>query len=201
MNEQQLNRAERDVFEALRDTHGKALRAQHVLEVARAPENPLHKHFDWNDSSAAEKYRLQQAGQLIVRARVIVEKRYSEPTRVRPAAPAPKPPISRYQPPTPLRAVKPENDGSAKLFAEGVEELKAFRGKYSGERRFNGIFLEIERLANPQAIGTNVLQEAAALALRLEGTRGCTRQEACSRAAVAFNVDRFAVMEAVRKVG
>lgn len=36
-----------------------------VVEAARNPESPLHSHFTWDDSEAAEKYRLMQARTLI----------------------------------------------------------------------------------------------------------------------------------------
>ncbi len=36
-----------------------------VVEVAREPENVLHGHFTWDDTEAAEKYRLWQARKLI----------------------------------------------------------------------------------------------------------------------------------------
>lgn len=36
-----------------------------VVEAARDPASPLHSHFEWNDSAAAEKYRLDQARTLI----------------------------------------------------------------------------------------------------------------------------------------
>jgi hypothetical protein len=36
-----------------------------VVEAARDPESPLHSHFNWDDSDAAEKYRLMQARTLI----------------------------------------------------------------------------------------------------------------------------------------
>lgn len=43
-----------------------------VLEEARNPESPLHDQFTWDDTEAAEKYRLGQASRLIVRLRVNV---------------------------------------------------------------------------------------------------------------------------------
>jgi len=36
-----------------------------VVNAARPTNSPLHPHFDWDDSSAAEKYRLDQARTLI----------------------------------------------------------------------------------------------------------------------------------------
>lgn len=36
-----------------------------VVEEAKDPSSPLHKRFDWDDTSAGEKYRLMQARALI----------------------------------------------------------------------------------------------------------------------------------------
>lgn len=36
-----------------------------VVDAARDPASPLHSHFTWDDSEAAEKYRLMQARTLI----------------------------------------------------------------------------------------------------------------------------------------
>lgn len=36
-----------------------------VVEAARDPASPLHSHFTWDDTEAAEKYRLMQARTLI----------------------------------------------------------------------------------------------------------------------------------------
>lgn len=47
------------------------LTPQDVLEDARDPASPLHTHFDWDDASAAEKFRLKQAGEILTAVRVI----------------------------------------------------------------------------------------------------------------------------------
>lgn len=54
----------RDQLQAIRDEHG-SLTPALVVDVARAPEHPLHSRFEWDDSVAAEKWRLEQAGQLL----------------------------------------------------------------------------------------------------------------------------------------
>lgn len=36
-----------------------------VVDVARDPNNPLHEHFEWDDTVAAQEHRLQQARVLI----------------------------------------------------------------------------------------------------------------------------------------
>lgn len=47
-----------------RDPNG-LLRPDAIVEVARDPSNIFHDKFTWDDTEAAEKYRLQEATQLI----------------------------------------------------------------------------------------------------------------------------------------
>ena len=46
--------------------------AKDVLIAARPKNSPIHKYFDWDDTTAAEKYRLFQARILITSYRVII---------------------------------------------------------------------------------------------------------------------------------
>ncbi len=43
----------------------KSVTASDILQDARSSTTPYHDYFDWDDSSAAEKHRLDQARQLI----------------------------------------------------------------------------------------------------------------------------------------
>ena len=54
----------RDHLRAIHDEHG-TLTAALVVDVARHPDHPLHSRFEWDDTVAAEKWRLEQAGQLL----------------------------------------------------------------------------------------------------------------------------------------
>lgn len=47
-----------------------SLTPRKVVDEARNESSPLHDYFDWDDSSAGEKYRLWQARQLIASVRV-----------------------------------------------------------------------------------------------------------------------------------
>lgn len=53
-----------DRLRSLEHENGRLLPAD-VVEDARDPDSPLHSHFEWDDSEAATKYRLQQAGAII----------------------------------------------------------------------------------------------------------------------------------------
>lgn len=64
---------------------GGILTREGVVDAARSPYSPLHSHFDWDDSIAGHRWRLQQAGQLIrvLKTTVVYEKtRHSVPVYV-----------------------------------------------------------------------------------------------------------------------
>lgn len=55
-----------------------------IVKFARNPKTALHAKFDWNDKSAGQKYRLQQAGELVRSATILIAVREDEPAeRVR----------------------------------------------------------------------------------------------------------------------
>jgi hypothetical protein len=58
----------------------KQLRPKAVVDAAREPTSPLHESFEWNDTEAAERYRLGQARRLI-RVAVTVLPRNNEKVR------------------------------------------------------------------------------------------------------------------------
>ena len=49
------------------------LRPIDVVEAARSETSPLHKHFEWDDTAAAEKFRIEQARGLLQRVFVRVQ--------------------------------------------------------------------------------------------------------------------------------
>jgi hypothetical protein len=51
-------------IESLKDKNGHVTR-ERVIEDARNPTSPLHRHFTWDDTKAADKWRLYQARKLI----------------------------------------------------------------------------------------------------------------------------------------
>ena len=55
-----------------------------VVDTAKDPEHPLHTRFDWDDTTAAEKYRLVQAAYIIRSVRVTVQRSDSSTVTVRP---------------------------------------------------------------------------------------------------------------------
>lgn len=58
-------------MEALVATNGGRVTAELVLERAQDPASTFHQHFVWDDGEAAHRYRLQQAGGLIRKFKVV----------------------------------------------------------------------------------------------------------------------------------
>ena len=65
---------ERKFLERLTKARGGMLMVDDVLDAARDPACVLHKHFQWDDTKAAESFRRMQARQLIQKCTVTVEK-------------------------------------------------------------------------------------------------------------------------------
>lgn len=65
----------RDQLQSIYDRHQK-LTPELVVDDARDPQHPLHTRFEWDDTVAGEKWRHQQAHELITSVKVT----YSNPT-------------------------------------------------------------------------------------------------------------------------
>ena len=55
----------KEEIEKIRAAHGGMLKAKDVVAFARNKDTALHAKFEWNNTEAAEHYRLWQARQLI----------------------------------------------------------------------------------------------------------------------------------------
>jgi hypothetical protein len=71
-----------DAIRALAEKHG-GITAEIVLKAAEKKTSPLHPHFDWDDTAAARKYRLVQAGELIRKIKVTYDVSPEHHVRVR----------------------------------------------------------------------------------------------------------------------
>jgi len=63
------------VGEMLEDMSAKGIEVtpEAVLEASRNENSPTHCEFEWDDTVAAEKYRLEQARNLIIHIRIVRE--------------------------------------------------------------------------------------------------------------------------------
>lgn len=68
-----------ELAEIQRQNNG-LLDPQKVVDYARDPETALHSRFEWDDTEAAEKYRLWQARQIIRMELVVIEEPVTKQT-------------------------------------------------------------------------------------------------------------------------
>lgn len=72
---------ERKLLTKIARQNGGVLKVEDVLAEARDEDSPLHKHFEWDDSEAAELYRRQQARSLIQKCKITLID--SQPVEIR----------------------------------------------------------------------------------------------------------------------
>jgi len=121
------------------EKHHGELKAEHVLDDAKSDNSPLHKYFDWDDSEAAQKWRLNQAGLLIrsVYVKTVDNKEVRAPTRafvnLRPAEEADR----VYEN---IVSVMSDEFKRAQILKRAKEELGMWRKRYSDLSEFADVF-------------------------------------------------------------
>lgn len=113
---------------------------QTVVEAARPARSPLHPRFEWDDTEAAEKYRIWQARQLI---RVCVEliPGISTPTEVFVSLSEDRTEGRGYRVVT---EVLKDEDMRAQMLEDALAELEIFRLKYRRLKELVAVFDAIE---------------------------------------------------------
>lgn len=122
--------------------NGGVLLPEAVVERAADTQSALHGAFEWDDTEAARKYRLEQARQLI-RVSVVYEPYVKQNVQAFVSVK-----IDRYDEggyrymPTLLRS----KDGRAAVLETAIWELDAFQRKYNGIEELAGVFAESKKL-------------------------------------------------------
>ena len=123
--------------------------AAHVLDAARDPTSPLHSYFDWDDNSAAEKFRLVQAGMLIRRVKLhIVRSQQTGPNVIEVRAyhslPTSRTTGDGY---TPLVSMLGNDEAMQELYAAALADLEALKAKYANLVEFEAVWRAAETAA------------------------------------------------------
>ena len=114
-----------------------------VLERARSANSALHEHFEWDDSEAAEQYRLSQAGELI--RSIVVDVTYSnvEPAKTVRAFIS----IERGGERSYMDTHRAMSDEALRrqVLERAWAELTAFRKRYADLKELAGVFAAMDR--------------------------------------------------------
>lgn len=114
-----------EALSAITEAGGGELTPSAVVESARDPESALHPHFDWNDAEAAEKWRVEQARDLIRCIRVEEIGSDTEPERAFLSI-ADKGGVSYRT----VQEIRSSADLQEKLLAAAERDLEAFTVRY-----------------------------------------------------------------------
>lgn len=126
--------------------NGGVLTPEEVLAHAENKKSVLHSCFEWDDTEAARRYRIEQARELI-RVSVVIIENDSAPVRAfvsiiddrlegKPGG---------YRETETLIKTK---DGREAILKTALWELKAFQKKYSNLKELFGVFQEINKLTD-----------------------------------------------------
>jgi hypothetical protein len=140
-----MNRQAKDELEFIRQQNGGFLRPSDVVDFARDKQTVIHRYFEWDDSEAAEKYRLAQA-QSLIRVAVIVSEETSEKVRAFVSLSDDRKTGKGYRS---IIEVMADKDLSERLLEDAKQELISFTRKYNSIKRLSAIepvFSSIESL-------------------------------------------------------
>lgn len=143
---------------ALRDiasANGGVVTQDAVVDAAQNPDHVLHDQFDWDDSTAAHQWRLQQAGALIRRVRVKLELGSGGVSEMKVTV------VRAFVSPLNERRFKSNPDGGyasitdvladpsrrSALVNTALMELKSIRNKYEMLTELSRVWKEIDKIA------------------------------------------------------
>lgn len=120
---------------------GLSVKPEEIVEKARDESTELHKCFEWDDTKAAEKYRVYQARQIV--CHLIVKEVNNEPQKQEVRFFYKTDSQEGYKPTSYIIRNKDEYH---KLLDRALTELKAFQRKYSTLKELDGLFDAINAL-------------------------------------------------------
>jgi hypothetical protein len=138
------------------------LKPEAVVEAARPKGSPLHSQFDWNNSVAAEKWRIHQARNLI---RVTIEwlniPGKSEPVEIRPFVSLTTDRKNEGGGYRETLVVLRNKESRDQLLADALAELQAIEQKYAALQELAEVFAASRKVRAQIQMGTYHAMAAA----------------------------------------
>ena len=123
-------------LEDIRVENGGILKPEDVVERASDPSNVLHSRFTWDDTEAAQQYRLWQARHLIKICVTVLPNR-SESTQVYVSLKSDRIGDTGYRPVVDVLA---DVELRQQLLSDALEDLKRFQHKYAELKELAEVF-------------------------------------------------------------
>lgn len=143
-----------DEMQRIVKANGGSLTPEAVLDNAKSERSPIHSFFTWDDSEAAEKCRLMEASQLIRTIKsVIITDGVSKPQTVRAFCSVQPVPSDDDEDDSasrrvyvPVMVAMEDKSYQEQTLAAALNELAAFRRKYSNLRQLSAVFAAVDAL-------------------------------------------------------
>lgn len=135
--------AEQQELEKIRVAAGGMLKPETVVDVARDPNNPLHRHFTWDDTQAAAERRIDQARQ-IIRLCVVVVHENVAPVRRYISLPSDRANGGGYRS---TQEVLTDESRRGELLRDVLERLNALRRKYAALSELSQLWAAVDAVA------------------------------------------------------
>ena len=138
-----------ELAEIQRQNNG-LLDPQMVVDYARNPETALHSRFEWDDTEAAEKYRLWQARQIIRMELVVIEEPVTKQTiQIRQYVSLPSDRIITGRERKGYReitSVLKDDEKRQELFEAAKQDMIIFKRKYQMLRQVSKVINAIDEI-------------------------------------------------------
>jgi hypothetical protein len=129
--------------------HDGLLNPSDVVEEARSKSSPLHGKFEWDDSAAAERYRLWQARQLIsVTVEYVGGNKDGVLSRVFVSLSSDRKEEGGYRT---IEAVMSRQGSRERLLQDALDDMQTFRDRYSALKELAGVFAAMRKVRGKAA--------------------------------------------------
>lgn len=108
--------------------NGGAVTTDMVVAAAAPADSPLHPHFCWDDTEAAHRYRLVQAGELLRRYKIVREVEPDRFVRVRQFLNVPNDTGRAWEP---TEDVMADDEKRPLVLEQCLRDIDALRAKYA----------------------------------------------------------------------
>lgn len=118
-----------------------------VLDAARPEESPIHHLFEWDDTEAAEKYRLAQARNIVNHILVVIDEKSGRTTKAFHSVVVSQHDDHASRVYMHALAVATTEDARNQVIANAFNEVKRWRDRYADYKDvFGGIFKVVDKL-------------------------------------------------------
>lgn len=133
-------------LKSLAEKHGGLLRAADIVEAAKSEDSILHSRFEWDDTAAAERFRLVQARALIsVCVQYVTTGKSSVPTKVFVSLSTDRTKRDGEAGYRTLVEVIGDDDLRNQMLMDSLQQMTHFQEKYKNLQELRDVFLAMDK--------------------------------------------------------